>query len=112
VESLRLELLDRFGSLPAEVENLLDAAVLRLLGRSLGVDHILLREDSARVTFRHGFVPRMAVLEGPLRQRQAEVEIRRLEPLSIVLHQVGMDPILETLMVALEALRSAHSAAA
>jgi len=35
-----------------------------------------------------------------------------LEPLSIVLHQVGMDPILETLMVALEALRSAHSAAA
>ena len=112
VESLRLELLDRFGSLPAEVESLLDAAVLRLLGRSLGVDHILIREDSARLTFRQGFVPRMAVLEGPLRQRQAEVEIRRLEPLSIVLHQVGMDPILETLMVALEALQSAHSAAA
>ncbi|HAC05061.1 MAG TPA: hypothetical protein DCF71_04225 [Gemmatimonadetes bacterium] len=112
VESLRIELLDRFGSLPVEVESLLDAAVLRVLGRSLGVDRILVREDSARVTFRPGFVPRMAVLEGPLRQRQTEVEIRRLEPLSIVLHQVGMDPVLETLMVALEALRSAHSAAA
>jgi transcription-repair coupling factor (superfamily II helicase) len=112
VESLRLELVDRFGALPAEVETLLDAAILRVLGRSLGVDRILVREDSARVTFRKGVVPRMAVLEGPLRQRQTEVEIRRIEPLSIVLHQVGMEPVLETLTVALEALRSAHSAAA
>jgi hypothetical protein len=54
----------------------------------------------------------MAVLEGPLRQRQAEVEIRRMEPFSIVLKQVGIEPILETLMVALDALRSAHAAAA
>ena len=112
VESLRLELVDRFGPLPAEVERLLDAAVLRVLGRSLGVERILVRKDEARVTFRKGFVPRMAVLQGPLRQRHAEVEIRRLEPLSIVLHQVGMDPILETLMVALDALRSAHAEAA
>ena len=112
VESLRLELVDRFGPLPAEVERLLDAAVLRALGRSLGVERILVRKDEARVTFRKEFVPRMAVLEGPLRQRHAEVEIRRLEPLSIVLHQVGMDPILETLMVALDALRSVHAEAA
>ena len=54
----------------------------------------------------------MAVLEGPLRQRQTEVEIRRMEPLSVVFHQIGIDSILETLVVALEALNSAHSAAA
>jgi hypothetical protein len=78
----------------------------------LGVERILVKESSARVTFRSGVVPRMAVLEGPLRQRQAEVEIRRMEPFSIVLKQVGIEPILETLMVALDALRSAHAAAA
>ena len=112
VEALRLELKDRFGKVPTEVERLLDAAIVRALGKTLGVERILVKESSARVTFRSGVVPRMAVLEGPLRQRQAEVEIRRMEPFSIVLKQVGIEPILETLMVALDALRSAHAAAA
>jgi transcription-repair coupling factor (superfamily II helicase) len=112
IESLRLELIDRFGALPPEVGRLLDAAALRVLGRAIGVERILVRDESARVTFRAGVVPRMAVLEGPLRQRQAEIEIRRMDPLSVVFSQVGVDPILETLMVALDALRSARSEAA
>ena len=112
IEALRLELVDRFGQLPEEVNRLLDATLLRVLGRSLGVERIVVGKDSARLSFRAGFVPRMAVLEGPLRQRQTEVEIRRMEPLSVVFHQIGIDSILETLVVALEALNSAHSAAA
>ncbi|MDA0312112.1 MAG: hypothetical protein O2992_08340, partial [Gemmatimonadetes bacterium] len=66
-------------------------------------------KDSARVTFRQGVVPRMAILDGPLRQRHTEAEIRRMDPFSLVLKQVGLDPILETVMVAMDALRSAQA---
>jgi transcription-repair coupling factor (superfamily II helicase) len=112
VEAMRRELADRFGPVPREVERLLDAATLRVLGRDVGVERILVRERSARVTFREGVVPRMAVLEGPLSQRHANAEVRRLHPLSVRLEQVGPEPIQETLMLALAALRSARSAAA
>jgi hypothetical protein len=54
----------------------------------------------------------VAVLEGPLRQRQVEVEVRRMDPLSLVLHQVGVAPLAETVMLALEALRAAREVAA
>ena len=47
VEALGREMADRFGPLPAEVERLLDAAALRLLGRAVGVERILVRERSA-----------------------------------------------------------------
>jgi transcription-repair coupling factor (superfamily II helicase) len=112
VESIRLELIDRFGPLPDEVRRLLDATALRAIGRVLGAERILVGDDSARITFRGGVVPKLAVLEGPLRQRQAHAEVLRMSPLSVQLHKVGPEPILETLLVALEALRSARSAAA
>ena len=86
--------------------------MLRILGRSGGVERIIVRDESARMSFREGIVPRMAALEGPLRQRQAELEVRRITPLSLLLYQVGADPILETVTLALAALSSAHSAAA
>ena len=112
IEAIRLELADRFGSLPPETARLLDASVLRILGRSIGVERVIVNKDSARVSFREGIVPRMAVLEGPLRQRQAELEVHRITPLSLLLYQTGADPILETVTLALAALSSAHSAAA
>ena len=64
------------------------------------------------MSFREGIVPRMDVLEGPLRQRQAELKVHRITPLSLLLYQAGTDPILETVTLALAALSSAHSAAA
>lgn len=112
VEALALELADRFGPLPEEVARLLDAAVLRVLGRTVGVDRILMRDRSARLTFRPGVVPRVAALDAPLRQRQVDVEVRRMDPLSLVLTQMGTVPLVETLVVALEALRSASEAVA
>jgi transcription-repair coupling factor (superfamily II helicase) len=112
IESLRLELADRFGPLPPEVERLLDATILRVLGRIVGVERILIRSGSARVTFRDDVVPKMAVLEGPLRQRRARVEVRRVHPLSLRLEHDGPESITETLTVALAALRTARSAAA
>jgi len=108
IESLRLELADRFGPLPPEVEHLLDATILRVLGRAVGVDRILVRAGSARISFREDVVPRIAALEAPLRQRQARIEIRRVHPLSLRLEQDGSDSITETLAVALTALGTAR----
>ena len=91
---------------------LIIGAGLRVLGRAIGVERILIRGRSARISFREGVVPKMAVLEGPLRQRQAFMDVRRVHPLSVQLEQDGVDPILETVTVALGALTSARSAAA
>jgi transcription-repair coupling factor (superfamily II helicase) len=112
LESLRLELGDRFGQPPAEVERLLDAAALRVLGRAVGAERILVRGGSARVNFRADVVPKLAALEAPLRLRRARLEVRRVHPLSVGFEQDGSEPIAETLKVALGALRSTKSAAA
>jgi transcription-repair coupling factor (superfamily II helicase) len=112
VEDLKAELLDRFGPLPTEALRLLDSAGLRILGRSLGLERAIVRNRSARLTFREGVVPRMAVLEGPLTQRQARMDVLRVHPLSFQLEQQGSEPILETVLVALSALSSARRNAA
>jgi transcription-repair coupling factor (superfamily II helicase) len=112
VEALRAELTDRFGAPPAEVERLLVGAALRVLGREVGVEKIFVRGRSARLSFREEVVPKMAALEGPLRQRGASIEVRRVRPLSVRFEQEGSEPIMETLTIALAALRTAMSVAA
>jgi hypothetical protein len=85
--------------------------VVRVLGRALGLERAIVREGSARLSFREGVVPKMSVLDGPLRQRQAFMDVRRVHPLSVELGREGLEPILETVMVALSALNSARTAA-
>jgi transcription-repair coupling factor (superfamily II helicase) len=112
IEAFKLELADRFGPPPVEVRRLLDAASVRVLGKLLGVERILVRGRTARISFREGVVPKMSILEGPLGQRRAFMDVRRVHPLSVHLEQEGADSVLETVMVALAALNSARSAAA
>jgi transcription-repair coupling factor (superfamily II helicase) len=112
VEEMRREIADRFGVLPPEVERLLDAALLRTLGRRLGLERAIVRDRSARLSFRAGVTPRLSVLNGPLERRQVEVEVRRLDPLSLVLHRVGTVGLAETVSVALETLLEAREEAA
>jgi transcription-repair coupling factor (superfamily II helicase) len=111
VEGLRQELADRFGPPPPEVERLLDQVTLRLLGRSLGIERIMVRDRTARITFRPGVVPRLAILERPLRDRQVEVAVKRMAPLSLELRQVGAMPLTGTLVKALAALLESRAAA-
>lgn len=110
VDALAREMADRFGALPTEVERLLTGATLRLLGRRVGAERILVQNGTARLSFRPGVVPRVALLDAPLRQRQVEVEVRRMDPLSLVLSQRGSAPLSETLMLALDALDAARDA--
>jgi len=112
VVALREELRDRFGPPPPEVERLLATVALRLLGARLGVERILVRGDEARVNFRDGVSPRMAALQGAFRDQQLEVEVRRAMPLSLVLRRYGAQPVVETLINALELLGADRARAA
>ena len=112
VQSLREELTDRFGEPPPEVERLLEGASLRILGRALGVERILVRDRVARVNFRPGVEPRLTVLERPLRDHQVEVEVRRLAPLSLALYRVGAAPLGTTIISALATLLAGRKDAA
>ncbi|MDT8340555.1 MAG: transcription-repair coupling factor [Longimicrobiales bacterium] len=105
VDALREELADRFGPLPEEVRRLLDGAALRLLGKALGLDRILVRGRSARLGFRAGVAPRLQALQGTFQDRQLEMEVRRLDPLSLMVTQAGPEPLAGTLIEVLTVLR-------
>ncbi|HSG47427.1 MAG TPA: transcription-repair coupling factor [Longimicrobiales bacterium] len=106
VDALRSELADRFGKLPEEVVRLLDATALRLLGKKLGLERILIRGRTARLSFRDGVAPRLQALQGPLRDRQLEMEVRRMAPLSLAVTQMGPEPLTATLIEVLTVLQT------
>jgi transcription-repair coupling factor (superfamily II helicase) len=112
VDRLREELADRYGPVPEEVERLLDAHVLRLQGKHLGIERILVRGREGRLTFRPAATPRMSMLEAPFRNRQIEVEVKRMIPLSLALRQAGPEPLTRTLIRALDAWLDAREQAA
>ena len=83
------ELRERFGPLPPEAEHLLDMTRLRVLGARLGLQHVLVRGDEARLTFRQGATPRMAGLTQALDDVQLAADVRRTVPLSLRLVRLG-----------------------
>jgi len=112
VGALAEEVRDRYGAPPAEVDRLFGGASLRVLGTHLGVERVLVRGDSARVTFRAGASPRLAVLQSALHDRQVEVEVKRTTPLSIVVRRRGAHELVPTLVAAFELLLEERARAA
>jgi transcription-repair coupling factor (superfamily II helicase) len=102
IDGLRDELRERFGQPPAEAEMLLDMARLRVLGAELGLQHVLVRGDEARLTFRQGTQPRLAGLTSALDDVQLAAEVRRTVPLSLRLLRLGGEPIVRGLVRALQ----------
>jgi transcription-repair coupling factor (superfamily II helicase) len=101
IDQLRDELRERFGPLPLEGETLLDMTRLRVLGAGLGLQHVLVRGDEARLTFRAGATPRMARLTAALDDVQLSAEVRRTVPLSLRLVRLGGEPMVPALVRAL-----------
>jgi transcription-repair coupling factor (superfamily II helicase) len=101
IDGLRDELRERFGPLPAEAETLLDMTRLRVMGASLGLQHVLARGDEARLTFRQGTQPRLAGLTSALDDVQLAAEVRRTVPLSLRLIRLGGEAIVPALVRAL-----------
>ncbi|MDP9144586.1 MAG: transcription-repair coupling factor, partial [Actinomycetota bacterium] len=101
IDELRREMRERFGPLPVEAEHLLDLSRLRVLGAALGIQHIMVRGDEARVTFRAGAAPRMAGLASALDEVQLAVDVRRTVPLSLRLERLGGEAMIPALVRAL-----------
>jgi transcription-repair coupling factor (superfamily II helicase) len=104
IEDVRLEIRDRFGPLPAPAEAFFHVAQLRVLGASLGIEGIMVRADEARVTFRDDALPRMKPLAASFKDVQFQVDVRRVQPLSLKLMRLGGSPILEGLVRALRTI--------
>jgi len=111
-ERMREEMADRYGPVPPEVDRLIDAHLLRLLGRELGIERIFVRDREGRITFRAAANPRLTALEGPFRDRQVEVGVRRMAPLSLSLTRLGTEPLTRTLIRALDLLVAERARAA
>ncbi|MBM4187856.1 MAG: transcription-repair coupling factor [Gemmatimonadetes bacterium] len=101
IDELRQELRERFGPLPEVAEHLLDLSRLRVIGAPLGIQHILVRGDEARVSFRAGTTPRMARLTAALDNVQLAADVRRTVPLSLRLVRLGGEHIIPALVRAL-----------
>jgi transcription-repair coupling factor (superfamily II helicase) len=104
IQQLRDELRERFGPLPESAETLLSMARLRVVGTELGLQHLLVRGDEARLTFREGATPRFAGLSAALDHVQLAVEVRRTVPLALRLTRLGGQPLVPAVVRALEAV--------
>ncbi|HJP57809.1 MAG TPA: transcription-repair coupling factor [Gemmatimonadales bacterium] len=104
IDQLREEIRERFGPLPPEAETLLDMARLRVVGAALGLQHVLVRGDEARLTFRAGAAPRMAGLTAALDDVQLAADVRRTVPLSLRLTRLGGEAMIPALVRALRAV--------
>ncbi|CAN5612695.1 transcription-repair coupling factor [soil metagenome] len=93
VTELLAEIRDRYGAPPAEVDRLLMAHRLRLIGTALGVDRTVVQDGAARVSFAASATPRMTDMQKAFNRHQVDVDIRRPMPLSIVLRPVGAVPV-------------------
>lgn len=101
IDDLRSELRERFGPLPVEAEALLDMTRLRVVGALLSVQHVIVRGDEARISFRAGATPRMAGLTRALEDVQLAAEVRRTMPLSLRLVRLGGESLVPALVRAL-----------
>jgi transcription-repair coupling factor (superfamily II helicase) len=110
IDELRQELRERFGPLPEVAEHLLDLTRLRVIGAGLGIQHILVRGEEARVSFRAGTTPRMARLTAALDRVQLSADVRRTVPLSLRLVRLGGEAIIPALVRALRQVSTVDGA--
>jgi transcription-repair coupling factor (superfamily II helicase) len=80
------------------------SVTLRLVGGWLGIEGILVRGGEARVNFRADALPRMKPLAAAFRDVQFQVDVRRVQPLSLKLTRLGAASMLEGLVRALRTI--------
>jgi transcription-repair coupling factor (superfamily II helicase) len=104
IDTLRAELRDRFGPLPAPAEVFFAVAVLRVVGGALGIEGIIVRGNEARITFRQDAAPRLKGLSAAFHGVQFQTDVRRTQPLSLKLTRLGGVELLDGVVRALRSL--------
>ncbi|MFW6039611.1 MAG: transcription-repair coupling factor [Gemmatimonadota bacterium] len=104
LDDLEAELRDRFGPLPDPAARLLTAARLERLAAGLHIEWLRISDSTARLNFAAHATPRLRRLSDAFANRQVAVEVRRTHPLSLSLARAGVEPLLPTLVEALERL--------
>ena len=86
VESFAAELIDRFGELPKEVENLLDIVTIKQLCRQAGVGSVEAGPKGAVIGFHNDSPPDVAQLMGWIAGRSGTVKLRPDQKLVAMRH--------------------------
>ena len=76
IEAFAAELIDRFGQLPQEVENLLEVIAVKQLCRIAGVEQIDAGPKGAVLTFRNNEPPNPGRLIGYIQQHTRSIKLR------------------------------------
>ncbi|HWA45365.1 MAG TPA: TRCF domain-containing protein, partial [Hypericibacter adhaerens] len=76
IDAFGAELIDRFGPLPAEVENLLGIIAIKQLCRQAGIEKVDAGPKGAVLSFRHNRFAKPAELIAFINRKQDEVSVR------------------------------------
>jgi transcription-repair coupling factor (superfamily II helicase) len=84
IEAFAAELIDRFGKLPREVENLLTTMHIKLLCKQAGIEKLDVGSSGAMVTFRKNTFAKPEALIGLIRHSGGKLQIRPDMKLAII----------------------------
>lgn len=110
IHGIREELRDRFGLLPPETSDLIEAALIKNLGQSLGLRSVVVKGSKAQ----NDFLPEHVEHEGgeiikalskTLGETGKDVEIMNNKSLTFILTHTGEDSLLASLRIFLESLQ-------
>ena len=84
IESFAAELIDRFGDLPEEVENLLNIVAIKQLCKKAGIASVEAGPKGAVIAFHENAPPDVEALLGWITQKHGSVKLRPDQKISIV----------------------------
>jgi transcription-repair coupling factor (superfamily II helicase) len=76
VEAMRAELLDRFGTYPPEVENLLMTVELKIMAKAVNIERLEAGPKGANISFRNNVFPNPAGLIDYINKQMGTIRIR------------------------------------
>ena len=85
-ESFAAELIDRFGDLPEEVQNLLDIVAIKQLCKKAGVSSVEAGPKGAVLAFHNDAPPNVEGLMGWITEKRGTVKLRPDQKISVIRH--------------------------
>ncbi len=92
IARLQVEIRDRFGPLPGEVESLLDISMIRVVGAELGLDLLVIKGDMLTGRFRPEWEPGRAEWEDILERLGPDSRFSGKKPLRFERQLTGTSP--------------------